>query len=309
MKVQNLSNRVINNSNNGNGKTSLIQKPLSPGNSNALSSRISQKQSQAQEKAIGFVKRALTVERKFDNNIKKHKTRITKLEDEIKLNNEEIKKISEKQKELQESVGIGNNDRQQKDLMLIIKQRRGGKLSEEEEKHAKKLEENGLSAYQQRWLEFEDEKTIYRHFNAGLSDEIKEHNDSIESIMEEREKNNPMKDATEAAEEVLETAGKEVKGMFFQDIKDNIEKESSELKKKLIENQAEKQKERGNSSEKADKSKIVSKEHNDNFAEASSDTIHQIVSQEKVFGDIKHMLEEMILLDEDIKGAVVDTSY
>jgi len=309
MRVQNHLNRAINIINRGNESARGAKNSLSPGNPDALSSRISQKQSHAQEKAIGFVKRALTVERKFDNNIKKHKTRIAKLEDEIKLNNEEIKKISEKQKELQESVGIGNDDRQQKELMLIIKQRRGGKLSEEEEKHVNKLEENGLSAYQQRWLEFESEKKIYRHFNAGLSDEIKEENDSIESIMEEREKNNPMKDATEAAEEVLETAGKEVKGMFFQDVKDNIEKESREFKKKLIENQAEKQKERGDSSEKADKSKIVSKEHNDNFAEASADTVHQIVSQEKVFGDIKHMLEEMILLDEDIKGAVVDTSY
>jgi hypothetical protein len=297
MKVQNHYNRAMNSIN-------LGKNSLSSNNPNAPSSPVSQKQNRAQEKAIGIVKRAFTGERKIDENVTRHKMRIAGFEGEVRRNNEEIKLIKQKQDDLQKLAGIGNNDKEQKDLRLMLKQN----LSEEEAKYVSKLKENGLSAYQQKWLEVESEKTIYRTFNDNIRAEISAENDSIHSIMEERKKHNPMKDAAEAAVEVLEAANKEIKDIVLQDITGKIEKESREFKEKLLEKLAEEQKERADSSRNMNESKTQSKKQSDNIAEISGDTAHQTNRQDKTNKDINHMLAGMNLVDEDAKGAVVDAS-
>ncbi|MCL2050484.1 MAG: hypothetical protein FWG91_01945 [Lachnospiraceae bacterium] len=286
MKVQNHYNKVINSINRGNERARGAKDSLSPGNPNSPPGRIAQKQNKAQEKAMGIVKRAFAGERKIDDNITKHKMRIASLEGDIRRNNEEIKRINEKQKDLQELVGIGYNDKEQKDLRLMIKQNK----TEEEEKYVGKLVSNGLSAYQQQWMDIEDEKYIYKSSNAYLVEGINIENDNIKNIMEERKKHQPMKDAAEEAAEILEASSKEVKEMLLQDIKEDIDKESREFREKLAEKQAKEQKERADSIREAN--------------EAPKSNL-----QDKINEDVKLMLEEMNLIDEDIKGALVDASY
>ncbi|MCL2252968.1 MAG: hypothetical protein FWC09_00855 [Lachnospiraceae bacterium] len=304
MKVQNHYNRVMNSINCGNDKVRKAVKTLSSGNPNAPSGKVSQKQNHAQEKAMGIIKRAFAGERKIDENVTRHKMRIVSLEGDIRRNLEEIKLIQQKQDDLQELYGIGNDDKEQKDLRLLLKQN----LSEEEAKYVSKLYENGLSDYQQRCLKIESEKAIYRTLNESILAEISEENDNIHTIMEERKKHNPMKDATEAAEEVLVVANQEAKEIALQEIVGKIEKESREFKEKLVEKLAEEQKDRANSSRDANESKSTSKEQSDYFAEISNDTASQSNSHDQINKDIKHILVEMNMVEEDVKGAVVDKS-
>ena len=225
MKVQNHYNTAMNNVYRGNTSFSY-------GNKGASSDLISQKQYQAQEKAMGIIKRAFTSEKRIDDKVTRHKMRVASLESDIRRNNEEIRLISEKQKDLKDLFGVSNSDQEHKDLSLLLKKN----VSQAEAKYLSELRKNGLSPYQQRFLEIENEKTLYKGLNEELLAEIYDEYDIIDSITEARKDYHPMKNATEAAEGILEAASKEIQHMVMQEIKNDLEKDSREFRKKLAEN-------------------------------------------------------------------------
>lgn len=132
---------------------------------------------------------------------------------------------------------------------------------------------------------------------AAVENEIKAENIVIEATKIERLKASPMVKAQEAAEEILESAGEEIVDMILQDTKERIDEEQEER-----EEQAEKAAEKKEEEEE----RIAKSEQEREEAEAMAEAIKQAATSD-VQKEIEKMLDELKLLEEDIKGAAVDT--
>ena len=113
--------------------------------------------------------------------------------------------------------------------------------------------------------------------------------------------------AQETADEILEAASKEIIGMLTEEAKDHVDQELEE-KKEAAEEKAEKEEEEKEKIEKAKEEK----EQKEEFVEEVADTGEFIVEADNVLKDvqrdIKKVMDEMKLLEEDLKGAAVDTA-
>lgn len=113
----------------------------------------------------------------------------------------------------------------------------------------------------------------------------------------ERLKSSPMLEAQKEAEKIMEAASDEIIGMLMQEAKDHIDEEKEEREEKA-EKIAEKREEE---EERLDKSKEKSEE-----AEAIAEMIRQSASNDTQ-REIEELLDKLKLIEEDIKGATVDT--
>ncbi len=125
-----------------------------------------------------------------------------------------------------------------------------------------------------------------------------------------RLKSQTMIKADKSADAVLEAASDEIVGMLMDEAKDHIDEEMEEREETSRE-KAEKKKEEEEKLEELKEDKNKKKE----FAEAISDQT-EVVSQymleldgtmEAVQKEIKKIMDEMKLTEEELKGAAVDT--
>lgn len=136
---------------------------------------------------------------------------------------------------------------------------------------------------------------------------IQSENALIRSTRLEKLKHDPMVAAEQNAEKVMEASSKEIIGMLMQEAKDHVDEEMEE-KKKAAEEKAEKEKEE---EEKLEKIK-EEKDEKEEFAERVADSTELMVegdsTMDEVQKEIQKVIEEMKLIEEDIKGAAVDAS-
>ena len=140
-----------------------------------------------------------------------------------------------------------------------------------------------------------------------MKKEIEMENSIIRATRLERLKKDPMVKAQKQAEEVMEAASEEIVGMLADEAKDHIDEEMEE-KKEAAQEKAEEEKEL---EEKLEKIK-EKKEDQEELAEAIGELTEQTLQLDGVKTDvqeeIKDIVNKMKLLEEDIKGAVVDTT-
>ena len=246
--------------------------------------------------------------------------------DEVTLTEEErarLKAISGRPPETKEEVELLQRKADAEKFGLEVE------WTEEEEALLKEMEGVPLTEYQERCLKIDEYQKIYESRNDVIKDQIAAYNGSIRATRLERLKFREMEKAQKKAEEVMEAAGKEIIGMLMEEAKDHVDEEMEETKEEAEEkaeeeaSQEEKIEERKEDT--AELEQRIDEAHRENEAreelrrEAEERSREDAVllgdimeagmgtgSLSDVKFDVKNMLHKMKLLEEDLKGSIVD---
>lgn len=246
--------------------------------------------------------------------------------DEVTLTEEErarLKAIDGRPPETKEEVELLQRKADAEKFGLSVE------WTEEEEALLKEMEGVPLTEYQERCLKIDGYQKIYETRNDVIKDQIAAYNGSIRATRLERLKFREMEKAQKKAEEVMEAAGKEIIGMLMEEARDHVDEEMEETKEEAEEkaeeeaSQEEKIEERKEDT--AELEQRIDEAHRENEArdelrrEAEERSREDAVllgdimeagmgtgSLSDVKFDVKNMLHKMKLLEEDLKGSIVD---
>lgn len=319
MKVQNatifMGDTTRSERHNGIAEEKNGRRSIFAGDMNKSFDPIARKRQQAKQQAMKIVGDAWANERKLDADLADKRERLKECR-ALKLEAENgLKEIDEEAKTLKETYGIKDEAQAKEDLELLGKRdaslEEGSdiKLTEEEKERLSQIDEAGLKEYQKQSEELERQRKVLNAQIAETDNEMY----AISAALSDSKINRPqiqaktIMKAQESADEIMEAASKEIIGMLQQEAKDHIDEEMEE-KKEAAEEKAEKEEEE---KEKLEKIKEEKKEKEE-FVEEVADTTDVIVEADEVLKevqkDIKKVMDEMKLLEEDLKGATVDTT-
>ena len=335
-------NRAVSKSGNqadisGNRESSLKSGSMFAGNTN-LPSMIDQKRDSARKQAMKIVSDAFSGERKLDATMQGIRDKVSALKEENYGYTKEIQANEERISELADMYGIDPESEEQKDLELLHKRSMAeNKLetepfTKEEMERLAELDKQGLTEYQERALEIYKMNDTMQHSINDNNALIEGNNAAIENMKIERLKTNPIGEAMDAAEDIMDAASDEIKSMIVKDSMQHIEEKAEEEKEKAEERAEQKEEEEEKleaakeRKEELDELVEKAKENNEevwleserakkaskNIIENASDMAQlseqatASVPQDQVNTEIQNILNKLSLLPEDIKGVKVD---
>lgn len=297
---------------------------------------VTQRMQRARKKAFKMIGDAWKVDKKIDQSIVDMKDKIAMLRDEEKENLGIVAEGEEQKEMVRQQYGVSMDSQEQKDLELLEKrvdaQRNpsGVRLTQEEEERLAQLDKQPLTEYQERCLRIDSYQGTYETRNDQINGEIKAYNASIRNIKIERLKYHEMVKAQKKADAVMDAASDEVLGLLVSEGKDHVDeeleekieeaKDKAEEKAEEEEKIEERKEEQEALEERIDEAHENSEEREEQRREAEEraredgDLLSAMVdagmggvsATSDVQSDIKNMLHKMKLLEEDIKGSMVD---
>lgn len=272
---------------------------------------IAQKKKKAMQQAMKIIGDAFAKETKLDDELNERRQKVKDLKGEIGDFNKEIRSIESEREALRETYGVAEGSEEEKDLQLLAREAekdfKGKKVSftEEEEKRLSEIHKKGLTEYQERSLEMKKSEKYYSDAVYDDEMELRTENAIIIQTKLERLKYHPMLDAREKADEVLDAASDEILGMLIAEGKEHVDEELEEKIEAAKEKKEEKEEfeERiEKAKEKEEDEKKLTEEILEDVADLQAGNMDLSNAQEQV----KEMLSNLKILEEDIKGAAVD---
>lgn len=282
--------------------------------------KVEQKKLDAREKAMKVVSDAFLAEKSIDDDLADRAGRIDSAKTEIAKAQEQLKGLDEQQARYMEQYGITPDSQEQQDLELLRKRRNSmlpGSdiiLTQEEKERLVQIDESGLTDYQKLSLQNDS-------YRAPFDKEIKEQQNIIleeQVIMREigleRLKSHTMVDAMRQKDVQMEAANKDIIGMVLQDGRDKIDEDMEEVREEIADKKEENQEQEERIEEiqrRADEAEQVNEERHkkqeSDISELVTEHILELDSvKNEVTQQVDNMLHEMKLLQEDLKGSVVD---
>ncbi len=278
-------------------------------NDDIFANSILQKKKEAQEKAMKVIADAWVGDRKIDEDLQFRQDHVDALQQENKEAQAKINEINQMQEELKKQYGVTEDSKEQQDLEQLRAKRavycRDSGMSLPEFMNAAQLEMDSLTEYQKRQLELDGEKGIYQEIIDNNKKIIKEENAIISGTKLERLKHAPMVKAQKQAEEILDAASKEIIDMAMEDGKEHIDEEQEKREEK-----AEELKEQKEEREAFIEKQKEKRKEQEAFLEDMPIEEMLSLSQTKIDiqKEVQNIVNEMKLVAEDIKGAMVDES-
>ncbi|MCM1127005.1 MAG: hypothetical protein NC429_11095 [Lachnospiraceae bacterium] len=289
------------------------KKSIFAGSLNKVIDPIQQKKQQAQKQAMKIVGDTWANDRKIDDDIEQRRARVEESRDIIRQAKGELGRIAKEREELRDKYGVAADSQEEMDLKLLEKEINAKKpgsevyLSKEEEEQIAQIKENGLTEYQTRSLEMKNGGGLYEDEIAEAETVMKTETAVITSIKLERLKKDPMVEAQKNAKEIIDAARDEIIGMLIDESKDHIDEEMEE-KKEAAEKAEEKKEEQEEKTEKKEEKETQEEQ----FREQIKASTELMTKSDELLDDVqrkvKKILDEMKLLEEDLKGAAVDTA-
>lgn len=273
---------------------------------------VAQKQQSARKKIMKIVGDAWAGDQTLTDEMENARVRMEESKKAMKEAGGEIKWAEEERVSLRESYGVEADSREEQDLKLLEKEHTartfgGESLSKEERERLAQIHEEGLTEYQQRSMELYEGEDYYKKQANEAKAQMKAAGGAASAIKSAMAKSQTMIKAQNTAEDIMDAAGREIMGMLMDEAKDHIDEEMEEKKEQALE-KAEKEKEEEERLEKIREDKDEKEE----FAEQVSDSTQLMTeadsAMEDVHRELKKVMDEMKLLEEDIKGAAVDAS-
>ena len=289
------------------------QQNVFAGDINGSLDPVARKQQEAKKQVMKIIGDARKSDQKLEddlserrNNIKKHKETIGKANDELKL-------IDNARQELREHYGIEEDSQEEQDLKLLEKERKSRKLDSrivltaQENERLQQIREEGLTEYQKRSLGMLNSGAPDEQEITEAQEKIKQEDGAISVIKDAMLKSKTMIKAQQAADDVMEAARDEIIGMLVDESKDHIDEEMEE-KKEAAQEKAEKEKEEQEKIEKQKEDKKEREEFSEQIAASTEFVVEAEKSMEDIQREVKKIMDDMKLLEEDMKGAAVDTT-
>lgn len=291
--------------------------------------KIQIKRQQAQKKAMKIVGDTFTAEKEIDQSLTDMADRLDALQKEGYEYHKELERITENRNELQENYGVTDESEEHADLELLRKERKANEpgskvtLDYEETKRLEKIHEKGLTGYQTDMLELDEQQAVNEKNLSETESQIQSIRASLNDTAIERLKSNPMIEAQKEADKLMEAANKEIIGDLMDEGKKHIE-EKMEEEKEQAEKRAEEKEEQEEKGEAAKERKAEMEqfiEGTKQQAEAKKEELPSERDQEQMAAyndpnnseteaakEIAEILDELKLIQDDIKGAAVDSN-
>lgn len=263
---------------------------------------LAQRKAEAFDKARKIVSDAFSGEKKIDEELQELRDLSARLTEENKTKLDEINRNKEEMDELKQTYGVTADSQEQKDLEILMKKADSMydpsvSLTEEEQKRYQEILAKGKTEYQTRMMERHDESNrLQREMEENLA-LIHANGSAIRHIRGERLKTNPIGEAEDAAQQVMDAASDEIKAEAVADAMDYVQEELKE-KVEAAEEQAEIREEQ------KEKPEEVREKTKETEKPIEPEEIVQI--QEEIQTEIDKVLEELKLLTEDLKGNAID---
>ena len=278
-----------------------------------------ERKAHAFEKARKIVSDAFAGEQKIDAEMQELRDLSARL---VKENKEKLDQISQNETEMDELVqmyGVTPDSQQQKDLEILMKKNDSYydpsvRLNSEEQKRYDEIMAQGPTEYQLRMMErHEENNRLEREMQENLL-AIHANGSALRYIKGERLKTNPIGDAEDAADKVLEAESEVITSELVGEALDHMQEELAG-KVEEAEKQAEQKAETKERIEKVQEKVEEQKQQVEEFREENDEvqstsesiTPEDIVQiQEQIQAEIDQVLEELKLLAEDLKGNAID---
>ncbi len=263
---------------------------------------IAKKKAEAFDKARKIVSDAFAGEKKIDEELQELRDLSARLTEENKVKLDEINRNKEEMEELKQTYGVTADSQEQKDLEILMKKSDSRydpsvSLTVEEQKRYQEILAEGKTEYQTRMMERHDESNrLQREMEENLA-AIHANGSVIRYIRGERLKTNPIGEAEDAAQKVIDAAGDEIKAEVVAGAVEHVQEELKE-KVEAAEEQAEIREEQ------KEKLEEVREKSGETEKPIEPEEIVQI--QEQIQTEIDKVLEELKLLAEDLKGNAID---
>ena len=231
-----------------------------------------------------------------------------------------MKDIENTKKSLQDEYGVSDDSKEQKDLELSEKNQNNingssyDEFSDEEIARLKELQNAPLTEYQKKVLSLNSMKGQVSVEAERKQYEVNALTASISDATLEQLKSRDMEKASDAADEIMDSANKEILGMLIEEGKNNVDDK--------IEEEKEKAEEAADKKEEQDEQVKEAKEKRKNQEEIlegqqSADELEQDVSMQKqnlskmdeAQKNIQKILKEKNLVNEDLKGIEIDLNF
>lgn len=291
--------------------------------------KIQLKRQQAQKQAMKIVGDTFAAEKEIDQSMTDMADRLDALQKEGYEYHKDLDRIAEKRNGLQENYGVTEDSDEHADLELLRKERKANEpgsnvtLDYEETKRLEKIHEKGLTGYQTDMLELDDQQAVKEKNLSETEAQIESIRASLNDTAIERLKSNPMLEAQKEADKLMEAANKEIIGDLMNESKEHIEEKMAEEKEKAekIAEEKEEQEEKDEAAEerKAEMEQFI--EGTKQQAEAKKEELPSERDQETMASyndpnnqeteaakEIEEILDELKLIQDDIKGAAVDAN-
>lgn len=291
--------------------------------------KIQLKRQQAQKQAMKIVGDTFAAEKEIDQSMTDMADRLDALQKEGYEYHKDLDRIAEKRNGLQENYGVTEDSDEHADLELLRKERKANEpgsnvtLDYEETKRLEKIHEKGLTGYQTDMLELDDQQAVKEKNLSETESQIESIRASLNDTAIERLKSNPMLEAQKEADKLMEAANKEIIGDLMNESKEHIEEKMAEEKEKAekIAEEKEEQEEKEEAAEerKAEMEQFI--EGTKQQAEAKKEELPSERDQETMASyndpnnqeteaakEIAEILDELKLIQDDIKGAAVDAN-
>lgn len=322
-----------------NNKATIFAGDLGIGMQNDL---ITQRKQRAQRKALKIIGDAWNGDRKIDQTIVEYKDKLAELYARRNENLDEIEKLDERKEALRQTYGVQEDSQEQKDLELlekeadwrrqtIIDDEKEITFTDEEQERLAEIHKQGLTEYQERCMKLDGRQGDLEIDNWKVRKEIRSYNAAITSTRLERLKYHDMVDAQKKADKVLEAASKEVIGLLMDEAKDHVDEELEEKVEEAKKEAEEKAEKEEKIEERKEKKEELESRIDEAQAERAEREARRREAEERSREDadlldsmleagmggigatkadvkaaIKEMLHKMKLLEEDIKGSLID---
>lgn len=267
------------------------------------------KRQQAQKQAMKVMGDVFASDKSLDQSMDEMMVRAKELQEENAVNSREIRRIADTRTALMESYDVTVDSREHKDLELLRKEKEASQplseieLSDEELQRLEDIHKAGLTDYQKDMLELDDAEEVYQTLISDNEKQVKGIQMTLSDIKIERLKSHPMVDAGKQAEEIMEAANREIYGQLVNEGKEHIEEKMEEEKEKALERAEKKEEEEKKAQEKKEEKRAETEEVKEMDRMASYNS-----QKPKLDKEMEEILDELKLIQDDLKGAAVDTN-
>jgi len=282
----------------------------------SLRDRIQQKKEKAQSRALKIVNDAWNGNRKIDEELRRSRDHIKELRQNVKEMKDLIADVEEQRRALDARYNMTEEKealmqrgyreqtaRQLAEAQGIEYESKDTDLTEEEWGQFALIESSGYEEYQNMRVGLSRAASSYGMVMAQALNQIKEENAVIRGIRGERLKKDPMREAQEQADEVLEAAIDDVIGMVYEEAKEHIDEEQEKQ-----EEQAEAVEEKKKEQEEILEERKKEEEELEELLEDMplDDMMDLNRTQGEIRQEIQQLLSKMGMVADDIKGSMVD---
>ncbi len=306
---------------------------------NQAQSTVWQKKALAQKQARKLVADVFTADGKVTEGMRELRGRISEWKAESAKAAERIAAVEDQKAEWKEAYHVADDSEEQQELLLLEKRQAslvrgsGVVLTLEEQEQLSQIDQKGLTEYQRRCLEENADAVNCRSVIDTNRLKIIGANASIRDTKLEKLKHRYMGEAQDLADELMQAASREAADGLLAEAKQHVDEKQEEEKEKADERREEEEEKEETLENRREQSaeqearinslrehisareketeirREQAAEQRDQYRdgqEQSRKFVEIDGKKETVQEDVRQMLKELGLLDEDIKGASVD---